>query len=490
MRVVLLPPDERPVHRRDPEALAAIAGAPLDLPPADLLPDFHEPGDTDGLARWLRQVGPAADAVVVSVEGLCHGGLVPSRMTDDPVEQVVARLAPLRDLRTAVPSLTVDATAVVTRLPDLDDATEEPEYWASHGADLARWSRALHTGDGIAAARADLPDDVAADLLWRRLRNHTLLLATLALASDGTLDGLVISADDTAPLGLPAREAAWLDGWIAGLAPGHLVERYAGADEVASVRLVRWLRGRAEAPRIHVLDEPGLDRIAPYEGVPIRETARGQVASIGGRVVDDPAAADLVLAVAPPDGDGDWALDPLPDDTDRDAHHLAFADRIAGLVDAGVWVAVADCFLPNGGSPVLVDRLLERGVLARLGAYAGWNTAGNSIGSALAQAVIGRGRGGPGTPHERLLAHRLVEDVGYMTRVRTAVRRERHAAGLPQEPEAVEQEEIAGQIALELGRWLDGLGELGTRWAVDPTSVRLPWGVTFACDLSLEATDG
>ncbi|MFP4148755.1 MAG: DUF4127 family protein [Nitriliruptoraceae bacterium] len=491
--LVLLPADERPVHLRYPQLLADIAGARLHLPPADALPRGRIPGDTDALASWLESPGVHAGTAIVSIDALCHGGLLASRLTGASVATVVARLDALRRLRRAQPGLRIDAYAVVTRLPDLDDASEEPEYWAHHGRALARWSRALHRGDRdeLDEARRALPDEVTRDVARRRLRNHTLLLATLALAEDGTLDHLVLSADDTAPVGLPAAEASWLDHWVAALgAPGHL-ERYAGADEIASVRLVRALRGASEQPRVALWDHPGLDRTAPYEAVPIRATARSQVAAVGGRLVADLRDAEVVLVVLPPEPTGDWALAPPAPDAARDRRHRQAADRIAELVEAGAWVAVADTAFPNGGSPALVERLAEREVLASLGAYAGWNTAGNTIGSALAHAVIGRGRSGPGSAHERLLVHRLVEDLGYMARVRTELRKARRAAGEDVEPASgAEAAALSATVGARLAGELEGLGALGARWRLAPDRTRLVWSTTFACDLEVVAADG
>lgn len=493
MDVVLLPADERPVHLRAPQLLADIVGAELLLPPAEALPQGRSPGDTDALARWLHGSCASTQAAVVSLDALCHGGLLASRLTTEPVDEVLARLAWLRRLRRERPALHLDTYAVVTRLPDIDDAAEEPDHWAHHGRALARWSRALDRGDPQEkeAACRGVPREVREDVARRRLRNHTLLLAALALATDGTVDHLVLSADDTAPTGLPAAEAAWLDHWIAALgAPGH-IERYAGVDEVASVRLVRTLRGAAERPRVALVDEPGLDLVAPYEGVPIRATARSQIAAVGGRMVDDPRDAEVVLAVLPPEPEGDWALAPPVPDAARDRRHQQAADRVADLVQAGAWVAVADTAFPNGGSPAFVGRLVERGVLASLGAYAGWNTAGNSLGSALAQAVVGRGHAGPGSAHERLLVHRLIEDVGYMARVRTALRDERRAAGREVEPATDEE---AAALSATIGSRLTGelarLGPLGERWRLAADKTRLVWSNTFACDLEVVSADG
>ena len=489
---MLAPADERPVHVRYPTMLSDIVGAQLTLPPSELLPRFREAAPTAALAEWLRGAAASADVLIVSLEALCHGGMIPSRLTSETIDVVLPRLGLLRELRANPGAPRIDASGFVTRLPELDDATEEPAYWADHGRDLGRLSRIIdraERGDAsaaeLAAARAAVPTDHVNDVLRRRARNHAILLGALELAADGTLDSLVLSSDDTAPEGLPAREARWLEAWSAALDLRERVHHHAGADEVASVRTVHWLRGHRERPRIALLEHHGLERIAPYEARPIRGTAHGQVRAIGGTPVDHLDDAEVVLAITPPERDGDWALAPPTPEPEREQRQAAFADRVADLVEAGRWVAVADCSEPNGGSLPLVRRLAARGVLARLGGYAGWNTAGNSIGSALAQAVAGRGRAGPGTPHERLLVHRLVEDVGYQTVERTALRRRRRERGLPPEPSVAELPAVESRLADDLQNQLDDLGPFHTRWRIDTDAVRLPWNRTFECDLAI-----
>jgi hypothetical protein len=505
VRVALLPPDERPVHLRLPSLLADVVGATLLLPPTDALPACREPGDTAALAAWLHEVAGDVDAVLVSLEALCHGGMIPSRLTTEDTTTVVGRLATLHHLRADHPTLHLDASGFVTRLPDLDDATEEPSSWARYGRALAAYGRALDHADRsdsteedvreLAAARDAVPEAVRRDVLRRRARNHAVLLAALDLAVDGTLDGLVLSSDDTAPVGLPAREGRWLDAWLAALGETVPVARYPGADEVASVRLARVLTADRDPLRVALVEDPALDRLGAYEGRSIRATTHGQVASLGAHLVDHPDDAEVVLVVAPPEPDGDWALAPPPDDPARDARTVAVADRIAELVEAGHDVAVADCVHPNGGSPVLVDRLRERGVLDRLLAYAGWNTAGNTLGSALAHAALGHaatgtGRRGPGTAHERLLVHRLLEDVGYQSLERTALCQQRSDAQLPSEPTHDELPEVTAQLTERLAARLATFRPLGERWQLTDAGVQLPWSRTFECDLDLEPRRG
>jgi len=54
LSLAFLPLDERPVNIGLPAGIAAIAGASLVLPPPELLPRLRQPGDADGLGRWLE----------------------------------------------------------------------------------------------------------------------------------------------------------------------------------------------------------------------------------------------------------------------------------------------------------------------------------------------------------------------------------------------------------------------------------------------------
>ncbi|WP_084958424.1 DUF4127 family protein [Thermoactinospora rubra] len=474
LTLALVPLDERPACAVLPREIAAVAGARVLLPPAAHLPRIRTPGDPDALARWLRET--PCDAAVVALETLGFGGLIASRILPATVEQVTARWARLREV-----GAPVHAVTLVTRTPDSADSMEEPEYWARHGPALHRLSAALHRGDG---AGPDVPEEVRHDFLRRRLRNHTLNLAALGLLADGTLETLVVGADDTAEWGLATAELRWLQAWT-GWLDGRVTVR-PGADEATATLVARVLA--AEVPVRFSVEAAGpLDRVAPYENMPVGQTARGQIAACGG--VCDDGDPEVTLLVHVPDGTGaDWAVAPPADHARNTAAAAALAGRAAELIAAGRQVAIADCAQPNGADPALVAALGERGLLHRLAAYAGWNTAGNTLGTAAAHAVAvvaGRRNGTfDAAAHRRLLFRRLVEDHGYMTRVRGTVRARlggdptRHDHVPPGHPAIGEIE--AGLNSLRPPGF-DGLAAAG---------VRLPWNRTFEVDFDIIEEDG
>lgn len=503
MRIGLIPLDERPVNTRYPAMIAAVAGVELALPPPAALSARRRPADPAALAAWLSDMAPGLDGLIVSLEMLGYGGLIAARTTQEPAAAVLARLEILRELRRRRPDLPIYAFNVITRVSNADDAVEEPEYWARYGARLYRLSQLLDRRQQgqpvdaeLAALEAELPAPHRRDFLARRLRNHLVNGAALGLLGDGALDLLVLSSDDTSPFGLPSREKRWLAGWAALLdlaGSGAPLLMYPGADEVGCALLARMLNARAGlSPRIAASYAPpaAAANVAAYEDGPISLTVERQVLAVGGRPAGD-HAADIWLGVnAPLERRSEW--EPALAEAERSAR----LPELAALVGearrraaAGQAVALADVAYPNGADPALLGLMRGELDLPGLAAYGAWNTAGNTVGTALAQACALRlAEGAAGrAAHERFLLHRLVEDWGYQHRVRAALRawlRERHGVAEPDTPEL--SAAACARIEAGLNDAIAQLPGFAGRYLVAPGSVRLPWARTFEVDFDLQ----
>lgn len=476
--VALLPLDERPVTSALPVMVGAVAGSAVLLPPASALPRLRVAGDLEHLSDWLVTSSRRADAAVVSLEMLGLGGLVPSRIGTETLAAVLNRWDVLRRL-----SVPIHASSVVTRTPNADDDTEEPHYFAQHGG-------ALHAAAASLALNGGVPpgtDATAmADFLRRRMRNHTLNLAALGLVSDRTLATLVLGADDTSAAALGTAEQGWLRRWRDWLDLGLDVLTYPGADEISAALVVRAMVRHfgGSALRVAVQAASGLDRVAPYENVSVLETARQQVCATGAEPAEPGATGDLDLVVHCPAVPGaDQAIGP-PQVGDPQAA-WATAQLVGQLVSGNRRVAVADCAYPNGADPALIATLREvlGGRWETLVGYAGWNTAGNSIGTAVAHGlayVLGERHGClDEAAHARLLRHRLLEDWGWMSSARTVVRAE--IASDPTRHDHIK----AGSGVEDRARALltQRLDELGQGWVV--SDVSFPWRRTFEVDFSV-----
>lgn len=429
-RIALLPLDDRPVNVLLPGDVAAVAGVVLDVPPAEILPAYREAGDADALGAWLleRAADPATVHLLVSIDMLLYGGLIASRTSHDTTRTVLARLDVLREVRTRHPQLPISAVSLVTRASNSYSAAEEPEYWTRRGKEI-------HALGGDAHRLLDAPDvlpldelttvpaEIVSDYSQRRLRNHIANLSTLALVEDETLDFLAITADDTAPFAAGSAEQVWLRHWMRMLPSGRRVLMYPGADEVGAALVARALAATAGVTAsftVACADAAGMERIPPYENMSLAASASRQIRAAGAAEVE--TGGDVTLVLHAPDPDRHDMFRGRPDAVDADAVDGTVA-LVRERLDAGERVALADVRYPNGADEALVRALADAGLLARLEAFGGWNTAGNTLGSVVALAaagVVGRATGAFDERAARIaLLTRLLDDFAYQSVVRT-----------------------------------------------------------------------
>lgn len=487
-RLLALPLDARPVVREQVVHLMAAGGWELVVPPEELLGHLRRPAERDTLVAWLAREAPGVAGFVLSMDMLVYGGLVPSRFIDDGQEDLLRRLLWLRELRAAHPGKPLYAFASTMRISRSLDAEEEKPYWSEHGLALwawsfhqDRWSRLGQPADDRLAREAatSVPAAIRQDYLATRARNHAITRCMLQLVREGVIDRLVLPQDDTAEFGLNIAERRALQAEVASLGLQDRVPIYPGADEVlhtACAHAVQRLSGRPPLRvALSAMRSESLAALVPrYEDRPLAESVPSQVAAAGASLVDDASQADIVLALYTQGTvQGDWALQqPLPQREPVDASWL---ESLAAHQRAGRAVAMADLAFANGGDPWFVHALASRLELRSLAAYAGWNTAGNTLGSTLAQALVAHGQL-DGPAHRHNLALRLAEDVLWQAELRQVVR----LGGLTL-PAGALAEHVQQLFVPQANAWL-APWRLG--WHVRRT--RLPWDRTFEIGLELE----
>ena len=144
------------------------------------------------------------------------------------------------------------------------------------------------------------------------------------------------------------------------------------------------------------------------------ETADEKIRLIGGRRVDTPEDADLVLYLIASDAEK-GSLDA----------RTAACTALSGLVEREKPTALVDLSKHFDAREPLLPLLLARDFpLTRLAAYAGWNTTSNAVGTALAEASLALATQRPDTSKEQreagamanetFLQGRILEDYFYL----------------------------------------------------------------------------
>ena len=218
MKLLFIPPDTRPPTLDFPVALARAVGLDVAVSPTEALPQINQPGDLDALAEWLKAAAKHADTLIVCLETLTLGGMIPARRVDDSLDAALGRLELLPRLKTRFPKLNILAHGVIVRVAHGDDPIEEKPYYGRYGPDPRRYSEAFdcyarRPEDALkrnleAAEKASSPD-ILNDWLATRKRNHALHLRALDLTHAGVISHLCLTLDDTSPYGLAAVDGRW-----------------------------------------------------------------------------------------------------------------------------------------------------------------------------------------------------------------------------------------------------------------------------------------
>lgn len=449
MRIAFLPLDERPVTRNAFLHLASIAGAEVITPAREQLGSLKRPADVDALWAWLEGPGADAELVIASAELLIYGGLVPSRVGHEPLDRCLALAARWTGLRRTAPHRHTYLSASNLRLPNSADATEEPDYWTEYGPQIFAYSfhedRYEATGDSAsreraAAAAAAVPETVLADVRWRRARNLAVLLRLIDLAGAEVFDGLLIGQDDAAEYGWTRRDLRAVTAAVEERRAAARAWVTYGTDELTARLLARAVVARrGERPAVRVMySAPAAREVIPrYEGQALDLTVTSHIVTAGCRRVETPPPAGTRRRDAPPSPDLALFVHNSPGDQIEAPEQEAYApSELDGFFEAlgdatasGLPCALADVRYSNGADRTLVARLLEAPRASGVSAYGGWNTMSNTLGMALAQALLSaRPAGRAGAAADRanrdFTILRLLDDWGYQAIVRQRLARE------------------------------------------------------------------
>jgi len=471
--IALVPLDDRPCNLKFPAKLALAAGVNVITPPKELLGYFTSPGNTKEIEKWLLDVAGKADALIISIDMLCYGGLIASRRPDVPEDEVAERLEVFSKIR-SITKAPVYIFNILMRLSITADSEASKKLWE----DIFEYSR---TKDRSALPKK-LPKDVLDSYLAARKRDHEINKKAVRLVKEGLADFLIIGKEDCAPGGLHEKEAEALRSDIDSSGLGKKVKLINGADELGMLLTSRAIISPMDKkPVFAVRYSSGRgEGTALYEDVPLSKVVSDHLDALGVKKVEGLEEADTILFVHSFKGAQKDLLLQGSGKDERDSagqHHLKnFCSEIVMAGEIDKKAAVADVCYCNGADLEFVDYLKNVSGLTKLCAFAGWNTVGNSIGSAIAQAVLPRNRS--------FLMERFVDDIGYQAVVRQEVNRSLKEQRISPFNLGDKHKEIEKLVASKLQIWMNTF--FNQSLVPIPLSLlRLPWPRTFEIDCDI-----
>jgi hypothetical protein len=501
-KILFIPLDDRPPCLQFTEKMGLIGDAEVVSPPLELLGRFTTPGQTEKLTEWVKgQDLKSYDAAIVALDMVAYGGLVASRIHKMEADQALKNLEVMKTIRKRAPKLKIYAQNVIMRLAPTPDGKNE-----AYRAKLADWAELSVAPDAESIAKTkkletEITAAVLADYKQARQRNLKINLQAIKLVKKKVINYLILSQDDALPHGIHVADREHL---VATIKKQGLTDRVAvqpGADEVSMLLLARALSNEySYSPKIKAVysSEKIRTTTMPFEDKALHQTVSYHIKATGAREVTDEAEADILFYVFASRKDAGRAV--------------TFAEEIEQKIKADKRVIVADIDPigdVQGGDETFSEELIKRNIFPALNGYASWNTAGNTIGTALPHGVVF------GLAETKLLSnqqlapriwkaqnwftlHRVLDDYFYHNVIREkandfADQRKRSANQLtPEKRRQVEAyclellKEAAGKLTKSYFAPTSGLQRNVRCGDLSNLHFDLPWNRTFEADITFD----
>ena len=176
MKIVFLPIDNRPVCYQMPEMICNIwKGCQISLPDISYLGDLTKTANRDAIFEWLKYESKTADYIILSLDTIAYGGLIPSRRSSETFDKILFRLENLKNILLNSGSK-IFAFSSIMRISNNNINEEEKEYWNLYGKKIFKYSFDLCK---YGKAETDVPKDILNDYIATRKRNFEINKAYL-----------------------------------------------------------------------------------------------------------------------------------------------------------------------------------------------------------------------------------------------------------------------------------------------------------------------
>lgn len=492
MNILFLPLDERPCNYIYPQMIASSnTSIHLTMPPLDILSHKKEAASFEKIKEYLLSESDKQEALVISLDMLLYGGLLPSRIHHLTKENLKNRLHVLKDIKEKNPQIKIYAFECIMRCPQYNSSEEEPDYYEKYGYSLfkKKYLEDKQERETITAEQEEeknqfiIPKEILKDYEERRHINCDMNKETLKYLEEDIIDFLVIPQDDSSPFGYTAIDQKAILNEIHEKHLDFKVMVYPGADEVGLSLMTRAYNDFYHLhPKIYPFYASVLGpTIVPlYEDRPMLESLKSHILVTGAQLVTDETKANMILAINCPGKVMQESFDKKKDVSYSSYRQLmSFVERIKEYIQEGKCVGVIDSAYANGGDDELICYLDHYHLLEELNGYAGWNTNCNTTGTVLSEIQLGM-------IHAPNTVYRLIEDVFYQAKVRQEIISEfLPERGLSYYDFKDQEEAVEKEIGEKLLKEYCTL-HISHKYPISSIEVTMPWHRMFEIGMKLK----
>ena len=507
-KIMYIPLDERPCNYDYPNMIYNISLDNLLRPPKSILGHKKRAANVQQLHRWIMDNIKDVSHLVLSIDMLVFGGILPSRIHHLKKDKMFSRLSLIKDIKEKNPEIKIMAFNLITRVPAYNSSDEEPDYYDNYGADIFKfgyYSDLIEQNladqsqkEKFADVKENIPNKIMKDYLKRRNKNHSLNKKVIDYVENEYIDFLIFPMDDNSKYGFSAKERRKIIKKVKDKELLNNIYSYPGADEVGSILTIRaFLDKNNYRPKVYVKysSERG-KTITPYlEDRPLEQTVKYQILAANGLVIDSPKKSDYILFVnTPTEGtmnsiEGWESILNKEDMIDPSRNLHDFIESIKYYLKKGKTVSIADVAVLNGADDYLLQMLKNNQLLDKISAYAGWNTSSNSLGTTIAHTnILNYYQQNNGLTKEqkeyskRFLFLRYLEDWGYQHSIRANLTANLDQYGLNYFDLKDKNKLISNKVKESLNKFKDN----NLKCFNYDFSVEMPWNRMFEVKIEID----
>lgn len=435
MKIIIVPIDNRPCVMQFPKKLAEMAGFSVSIPPEELLGRFTEPGRPEEILQWLKKTASKDSVLLISADMMIYGGLIASRSANQDGSKITQRTESLKEFLSSKPCRKAALFSVIMRtFPTFLNSTDIAISGSFKKAIESLFPQKKLTdrefADRLAIenSRAGL-EGILPKYLELRKRNSSINEAVCRWKKQGIIDMLAIGLDDVVCMGPNIHEAQKIEQMLNGEKDASVCR---GTDELP-MTMIAYLAsketGISPTFSIEYSSKKGSEAKTIYEQKTVREVIEESVRAAGFEIKDNDGDIKI-FCNAPAFRQKETELQHISLPSSKKKFIKALSDEIK----KGGYAALADLAYANGSEIAVRNELLKHADPVLISAYAGWNTSGNTAGTAVAHAALKyisekTGQFNP-AKHAEFIMERILDDCEYESSLRASLKLKRLAKGL------------------------------------------------------------
>ena len=359
MNIGFIPIDNRPVCYTLAQDITAIdSSINFYIPPRELLGDLTKTAKVEEIFSWIKTL-PKLDSLIISLDTLAYGGLIPSRRSADSFEEIKNRITELKEIL-KTKDAKIYAFSSIMRISNNNVNEEEKTYWSEYGKKIFEYSYKTHK-NGF-CENSEIPEYILNDYLETRKRNFEINKIYLNWQKESFFDTLIFSKDDCAEFGLNVKEAKDLE-ILGGFTK-------TGADEIPLTLLARAIQGEIKVAPIF-LEPNEKNLISNYEDISIENSVKSQLELANCRITN-PNEADILLYVNNFKKNQGEIVMKIP------TEHFS-----GNFEQPKKPYMIADVRFANGADNNFIKEFFKTNFTENFYGYSAWNTSANTLGSLI-----------------------------------------------------------------------------------------------------------